>query len=92
MVKLENTIKRFIGLSTDDKPVWDDERAERRLPAGSSFLETDTGKIHRFNGLDWAHYDPIDETTNYLDAIQSQLAATHRLLAAAFDLEPDDFC
>ena len=54
-VKKEATIARFIGLSTDEKPVWDTEDADtrRKLPAGSSFLEKDTGEIWRFDGQDW---------------------------------------
>lgn len=90
-VKLESTTRRFSGLSTDTKPIWEDENEERLLPAGSSFLETDTGKIYRFSGAGWTHYEPIDEQASYLSAISMQLAATHRLLAVAFDLQPADF-
>ena len=90
-VKLESTIKRFIGLSTDTKPIWEDETNERLLPAGSSFLESDTGKIFRFNGAGWTHYEPIDAQESYLSAIHTQLAATHRLLAVAFNLQPEEF-
>jgi hypothetical protein len=46
-VRLETTIKRFIGLSTDDKPI------ETDMPAGSSFLESDTGDIYRWDGESW---------------------------------------
>lgn len=97
MFRLEGTIKRFIGLSTDKKPrpghVGEDGIAlsSGDVPAGSSFLETDTGRICRFDGLDWVLHVPLDEQAATLDAILKQSAATHRLLAAAFDLEPDAF-
>ena len=55
MVKLESTIKRYLGLSTDDKPIYEDAQKERRIPAGSSFLETDTGRIYRFDGSEWKY-------------------------------------
>ena len=56
-VKLEGPIRRYIGLSTDDKPrlgaQFDGSTiAASDLPAASSFMETDTGLIYRWNGAD----------------------------------------
>ena len=63
-VRLEGSIKRFIGLSTDEKPVLgtsqlDDRGHEveitaRDLPPGSSFMESDTGRVLRWTGELWA--------------------------------------
>lgn len=58
-VRLEGSIKRWIGLSTDTKPEPGqfspdgEELTSAELPAGSSFLESDTGLIYRWNGHDW---------------------------------------
>lgn len=38
--------KNFIGLSTDSKPL-------EKIPPGSIFYETDTGKNYVFDGTDW---------------------------------------
>ena len=45
-VRLEGPVKRYIGSSTDDKPMDD-------IPSGSSFLETNTQDIFRFDGRMW---------------------------------------
>lgn len=45
-VRLEGTIKRFIGTSTDEKPTTD-------VPPGSSFLESNTGVVSRYDGTVW---------------------------------------
>ena len=57
-VKLEGTIKRFIGLSTDTKPRpggFVDGNAIETIQPGSSFLESDTGRIFRWDGSDWTY-------------------------------------
>ena len=46
MVRLEGTIKRYIGTSTDEKPT-------EEIPPGSSFLETNTGSVFRYDGRVW---------------------------------------
>ncbi len=51
MVTLEGTIQRYIGLSTDVKPI--EFTPGHPLPAGSSFFETDTFRISRFDGSSW---------------------------------------
>lgn len=49
-VRLEASIKRYIGLSTDVKPI---DIPNETIPSGSSFFETDTWKISRFDGVQW---------------------------------------
>ena len=44
-VTLVSTIKRFVGLSTDDKPT--------DCPAGSRFFAFDTPAHFVFDGTDW---------------------------------------
>ena len=88
-VKLEGTIKRFIGLSTDRKPAigWnprDDAGVELTLtatdlPAGSSFLETDTGTIWRWNGSTWTA-SPVDNAlAEWLGLIYGELVKLREL-------------
>ena len=54
---LEGTIKRYIGLSTDRKPGVDPVPVggEAGPPAGSTFLESDTGAIYRYHNGAWRH-------------------------------------
>lgn len=62
-VILETVIKRFIGLSADEKPyvgqvLRNDDgtlytTTARDLPAGSTFYESDTNRIWRWNGEKW---------------------------------------
>ncbi len=61
MPRLETTIKRFIGHSSETKPrvgvTLEDGttiKNENDLPPGSSFLEEDTGIIYRWTGQVWA--------------------------------------
>ena len=73
-VKLEGSIQRYLGLSTDDKPVGDFANGEI-IPAGSSFMETDTGRIYRYNGEGWRFAEPADETAMLLTIIYLELQA-----------------
>lgn len=73
-VKLEGSISRYIGLATDTKPVGDFANGEI-VPVGSSFLETDTGKIYRWNGLHWNFAAPSDENAALLTVIYLELQA-----------------
>lgn len=65
-VTLEGSIKRFIGLSTDEKPrpgsflADGTELTESDIPAGSSFLASDTGAVYRWNGIDWLAADSAE--------------------------------
>lgn len=82
-VKLEGSINRYLGLSTDDKP---QSSYTDTIPVGSSFMETDTGRIYRFNGSSWTFAEPTDESALLLTAIYLELQeirATLQLLAQA---------
>jgi hypothetical protein len=75
-VRLEGSVKRFIGLSTDVKPfvgqVQDDGETlltAQDLPAGSSFLESDTGAIARWDGADWRAPSAEDATVLILQEL-----------------------
>ena len=75
-VRLEGTIRRYIGLSTDEKPVLglqeDGSTIEASdLPAGSSFLESDSGRIYRWSGEAWTL--PVAETDEQLYVLQALL-------------------
>lgn len=85
-ILLEGTTRRWIGLSTDIKPApgqtgFDPGTglsapiAESDVPAGSSFLETDTGRIYRWNGEQWTVHVPENENAEYLQAILFKLAS-----------------
>lgn len=47
MATLVSTIKRFVGLSSETKPLSE-------VQAGSTFLETDTGDLYGFSGVTWS--------------------------------------
>ncbi len=75
-VKLETTIQRWIGTSQDVKPfVGQDVDGDGiRLKAtdlrpGSSFMETDTGLIYRWDGEAWQVHVPQDELAPVLGAM-----------------------
>ena len=72
MVRLEGAINRYLGLSTDAKPVGDVANGEV-IPPGSSFMETDTGRIARFDGAQWVSATGGDEQTQLLAAIYMSL-------------------
>ena len=90
-VRLEGSIKRFIGESRDEKPIpgqtiFDPVRNTSLLiadiPAGSSFLETDTGIIWRWTGYKWSSA-PADESDQVyvLEAILVQLTELRQMVA-----------
>lgn len=66
-VTLESVVKRWVGLSTDTKP---QPNADSTIPAGSSFLESDTGHIFRWNGDQWQY---PEDNMNELDALRAIL-------------------
>lgn len=81
-VRLESTIKRFIGLSVDAKPngLGDDGVFRSvNLPPGSSFLEEDTGRIYRWNGEIWVFPMTEDEVPSLLSGILSELQTIREL-------------
>ena len=79
MVKLEIGVKRYIGLSTDTKPfvgsyadgsLTGATLTTTDLAPGSTFFESDTGKIWRWDGSRWtlpAVYD--DSAAKLLAAV-----------------------
>lgn len=69
-VKLEGTIRRYIGQSTDDKPMPD---VGENFAAGSSFMETDTGTIYRYDGAAWRAATIDDELAQIMAVIVVQL-------------------
>ena len=89
-VILEGSIKRWVGLSTDEKPYLGlqvDGRVVEAgdIPAGSSFLEEDTGHIYRWNGIDaWAlpAVEP-DEQLYVLQALLVQITQLRRMVGLA---------
>ena len=70
--RLEGSINRYIGSSTDVKP---QSGLNETIPVGSSFMEDDTGRIYRFNGDGWKFAEPADETAMLLTVIYLELQA-----------------
>ena len=79
-VKLEGTIKRYLGLSTDTKPM---PEVGESIAAGSSFMETDTGAIYRFDGTAWRAAASDDEVAQLLVLIAGQLEEIKTILQIA---------
>ena len=82
-VRLEATIKRFIGKSTDDKPT-------DGVPVGSSFLEEDKGRIYRYGSDGWTFYNPVDEQAELLNALLVEVASINNLLTLAIGVEIEE--
>lgn len=80
-VQLEGSIKRWIGLSSDTKPYLGLQAdgtttlTAQDIPAGSSLLETDTGRIYRWDGTFWSVHIPADAQAEYFQAILFELAS-----------------
>lgn len=77
-IRLEGTTKRWVGLSVDDKPRPTSKSPgatefDNQIPAGSSFLESDTGRIYRWNGFEWRAPEP-DDLGTILRSIDERLA------------------
>lgn len=49
-VQLVTNIKKWIGTSSDVKPI---STASSLIPPGSTFLESDTGDMYRFDSSEW---------------------------------------
>lgn len=79
-VKLEASIRRYVGISTDTKPTGyvEGQTVRDPIPAGSSFLETDTGDIWRWNGTEWTAHESI-EAAEWLAAIYGELRQLREL-------------
>ena len=84
-VYLETSTRRYIGASLDTKPVVlaDPALGDKPMPMGSSFLENDTGKIFRWDGFSWKHYEAIDEQLQMLQLILAELTELRELVTLA---------
>ena len=85
-VRLEGTIQRWAGLSTDAKP----DHQVITVPAGSSFLELDTGRIYRSSGFAWVLYEPVDEHEIVLNALLREITQMRAILEYAHDVHGSD--
>ena len=89
-VVLEGAIRRYIGLSTDEKPTLGFNNPDgttitaNDLPAGSSFMETDTGDIYRWLDDRWrlAAID-ADDSLYVLQALLSEVTQLRQMVALA---------
>lgn len=89
-VKQETNMKRYVGLSSDGKPL--PGAAEAGPVAGSTFLESDTGKLWRFDGTAWFHAD-IDggvATVELLNAIYLELRRLRVVTELSTGIESED--
>lgn len=89
MVTLEGTIKRFVGLASDVKP---QSTSANPLPPGSSFLESDTGVIARFNGTQWRVAEPDYAQHELLVALWLEVRQLRHVVqtATGIDLNEDE--
>ena len=71
MTVLVTTIKRFVGEKIDKKPIAEDDG--KALPAGSTFLEQDTGDLYIFTP---------GRTFPWIKTFDTALAAQSDILAA----------
>lgn len=78
MVRMESSIKRYIGHSSEQKPrpgaLLEDGTVItfEDLKVGSSFLEEDTGFISRWTGIVWS--EPVVEAAEELEVLNQILA------------------
>ena len=70
MAILERSIQRWIGSSSEQKP---DNLTEAN--AGSTFMETDTGEVVRWDGHNWINepLNPLMETNELLRSLGKKL-------------------
>jgi len=75
-VRLEATIQRWIGLSTDTKPTGP--------PVGSTFYEANTGYSFKYNGYAWLPVDIMADglTVNYKQIDLDQVAGDYTVMTA----------
>ena len=70
--KLETTIRRYIGLSSDRKPYsYPRETDEEKPSEGSTFLAADTQVMYRWTNDAWIPQSP-ERSDQYIDAIGKQ--------------------
>ena len=87
-MKLEGTINRYIGTSKEPKPrpgmIIDGATVQAKdLPAGSSFMEEDTGRVFRYDGIgSWSQEDQLlDELRGLrstMEAVLVEMKAANR--------------
>ena len=89
-VKQETNTKRYVGLSSDSKPL--PEPSGGGPVAGSTFLESDTGRLARFNGKEWffADVDGSGKTNELLNAIYEELHRLRVVTELSTGIESDD--
>ena len=93
-VKFEGARKRWLGLSSDEKPAIDrtlQEHAEGQIPVGSTFLETDTGYIYVWGGVAWKVRGDDMSSADHAATdhrLIAEVASIRRMLAVKLDL-PD---
>ena len=82
-VRLETTIKRYIGLSTDERPT-------DAQPFGSSLLESDTGRIWKYGIEGWTLPIIEDEQVQLLSALVVEVLRIGRLLTLATGVDVEE--
>ena len=92
MVRLETTIKRFIGLSRDrfaGRVSLEDGStfSTDEIPAGSSFFESDTGLTRRWTGSGWTEAFPEPENEELKVLVDISRAILVELRAARTESE-----
>lgn len=97
MIRLAPSPSRWIGLSTDVKPIagqtslTGDVILAADVTVGSTFLETDTNAMSTWNGAAWIRQSIADDSLlQETRAIGVELFRIRRLLEEANGLTSDD--
>lgn len=88
MRRTDVTIHRWLGDSHEPKPMpglKTDGVTVPSIPAGSSFMEDDTGKIYRWNGLRWVGPVDVDDGGNAV--ILSEIKALRQEIRTGLPVE-----
>lgn len=94
--RLEGSIQRWLGLSSDTKPGTGSQPdgstiALVDIPVGSSFLESDTGTIYRWTGTAWVAPAPDQRVIDLLSRILEEAYRERRIQEIALDVSSDDY-
>ena len=85
-VTLESLIRRYIGTSRDTKPgPANSVDRDTSIPAGSTFFETDTFKISRFDGLTWTYERGDTRLIDKLDLVLDALGELQTVMEEVRD-------
>ena len=89
---LEGSIRRYIGLASDRKPGVAplSDVAEIAPPVGSTFFESDTGTIYRYDNGAWRVPESTDQTNVLLGHILAELQRIHLHLQLKDGIKTDD--